>query len=447
MAAHALRTVNKKLAVVILLHFEIITICRVSAQTHSNQEFIFKPSDVLEIVKKSCFVAISQSYIESSDFGSAGDGKWKNPDISGTELMAMLDSAFQSENDVLVGTVNFEDFLWPSGKELKLSGSADMHALQLVVFPKLARERTCLSAAGTVRYPNAEVYLGNININLVVQFINNKCNTYRKPNGHLTIDGLHRKEILDTLFHVSDGKGVNMRTLAAQSQTADFSCQKETCNDSSMKAHEKYMYTHRHIPFRNADLNLRKCETIPVPLKEDFFHSYLKISKPVIIKDAIHHWPAFQKWKNEYFRNNYGTEQVHIKLTPAGEFEGVDYASNFENYENFRIPEDVLKQLPYPDLVVVRPATENMNFSKFLDTIESVSNGSLKGYSAYLEYSSIQDIVPELEEDVSEMPFFENMLKLKHLNIWLSDGDTLGKLHFDPFDNFLCQVRFHQIAF
>ncbi|KAL8618973.1 hypothetical protein ACOMHN_018356 [Nucella lapillus] len=38
------------------------------------------------------------------------------------------------------------------------------------------------------------------------------------------------------------------------------------------------------------------------------------------------------------------------------------------------------------------------------------------------------------------MEFFENVLKLAHLNIWLSDGNTLGKAHFDPFDNFLCQI-------
>lgn len=32
------------------------------------------------------------------------------------------------------------------------------------------------------------------------------------------------------------------------------------------------------------------------------------------------------------------------------------------------------------------------------------------------------------------------VLKRRHLNIWLSNGNTLGKLHYDPFDNFLCQI-------
>lgn len=149
-----------------------------------------------------------------------------------------------------------------------------------------------------------------------------------------------------------------------------------------------------------------------------------------------------KKWTNEYFKTHYGDRSVHIKLTPLGKLEGVDFASNFENYNDFVIPNAVKKQLLFPDLVVVRPAESNMNFSSFIDTYESVANGSKSNFSAYLEYSSISDIMPELEEDIIEMPFIQNILKLRHLNMWLSDGNTLGKLHFDPFDNFLCQVNY-----
>ncbi|XP_068735056.1 tRNA wybutosine-synthesizing protein 5-like isoform X2 [Montipora capricornis] len=49
-------------------------------------------------------------------------------------------------------------------------------------------------------------------------------------------------------------------------------------------------------------------------------------------------------------------------------------------------------------------------------------------------------LLPELEQDIKEMPFIFGELKRRHLNIWLSNGNTLGKLHFDPFDNFLCQI-------
>ena len=107
-----------------------------------------------------------------------------------------------------------------------------------------------------------------------------------------------------------------------------------------------------------------------------------------------------------------------------------------DDYKIFKIPEKVLEQLPYPDLVVVRPAYEDMLMSDFINLINETSLQTRKNVSAYLEYSSIKDIVEELEKDVMEPGFIKDLLNLKHMNIWLSDGNTLGRLHFDPFDNF-----------
>lgn len=127
-------------------------------------------------------------------------------------------------------------------------------------------------------------------------------------------------------------------------------------------------------------------------------------------------------------------------MTSDGVFEGCDQAKHFSNFKTFHIPEFVAKQLPFPDLVVVRPATMNLNFSSFMDMILRPPKTNM---SAYLEYSSIPDHMPELEQDISEFDFVKNILTRRHLNIWLSNGNTLGKLHFDPYENFLCQVRFN----
>ncbi|XP_022083576.1 jmjC domain-containing protein 7-like isoform X4 [Acanthaster planci] len=143
----------------------------------------------------------------------------------------------------------------------------------------------------------------------------------------------------------------------------------------------------------------------------------------------------------EFLREHYSDKEVHIKLAPDGLFEGIDSSSNWEDYGTFKIPATVLDKLPFPDLVVVRPATMNLKFAEFLDMISNVSHKAKPRASAYLEYSSIPDYLPELEEDIPEFPFAQDLLTRRHLNIWLGDGNTLGKLHFDPFDNFLCQIR------
>jgi jumonji domain-containing protein 7 len=155
-------------------------------------------------------------------------------------------------------------------------------------------------------------------------------------------------------------------------------------------------------------------------------------------KGAMDNWPALKKWTYAFLERQYGENEIHIKLTSDGVFEGCDRAEHFSNFKTFRVPDFVKRQLPFPEMVVVRPATMNLNFSAFLDMIRRPPN--FGNMSAYLEYSSIPDHMPELEKDISEFDFVKGILTRRHLNIWLSNGNTLGKLHFDPYENFLCQV-------
>lgn len=154
-------------------------------------------------------------------------------------------------------------------------------------------------------------------------------------------------------------------------------------------------------------------------------------------------WPALSKWTNEFLITKFGQNKVRVAFAPNSEYEGCEKASNFEDYKNFKLPKEVKEKLPFPDLVVVRPAFLEMKFADFMNLLNKTlleSNETNENVSVYLEYSSIPTHLPELEHDIQEMPFISGILKRQHLNIWLSNGNTLGKLHFDPFDNFLCQV-------
>ena len=156
---------------------------------------------------------------------------------------------------------------------------------------------------------------------------------------------------------------------------------------------------------------------------------------------ALKHWPAFTKWTSEFLTERFGRKKVRVAFAPNGEYEGCEKALNFDNFKEFKFPDEVKSKLPFLDLVVVRPAFLEIPFSAFMETLQSSNNTDI---SAYLEYSSIPNLLPELEQDIKEMPFIFGELKRRHLNIWLSNGNTLGKLHFDPFDNFLCQVSSFQ---
>lgn len=427
MARYMLKLYLNRLIFVILFHIEVIRRWHVCGSHGVSAEYVFTPNNVLQIVETSCFIGISSYALQLQETEEL------------LNVYSGLQKAYASEDKVILGLLE-EEFVWPSGHALKYDIELDDYAYRnITVFSKKKQDRTCLSTRSLIKNePTAVVYNGIISTEIIIEFINQKCDTYRTRSGYLSTEGLHRQEILNSLFHVQNVSGVDMDHLLIEHSTSY--CTQESCKQEP-NSKENRASESRPLNFRDMELNIEKCEEVSLPSKGEFFHKYLKLSKPVVFKNVASHWPAMKKWTNEYFKKHHGNKAVHIKLTPLGEFEGVDSASNFENYNDFEIPKDVKEQLLFPDLVVVRPATANIKFSKFLDLVDAVANGSRMGFSAYLEYSSIADIIPELEDDVSEMPFFEKTLQLKNLNIWLSDGNTLGKLHFDPFDNALCQVN------
>ena len=262
----------------------------------------------------------------------------------------------------------------------------NMDPPKLAFYTRQRKDKTCLLTPPRTRF-RAEPYTGQLIVETLVQFLNERCGPFRTPNGALTAAGLFHDHIM------------------------------------------KHLYTPREM--------VEECKRIKIPETTSFFQEFLFRSRPVVIENGVIDWPAMTKWSMEYLRKLYGEKVIHIKLTEDGNFEGVESAMDWNSYHEDWIPEDVRKQLPFPDLVVVRPATDERKFSDFLDFI-SMRNKSM--YSAYLEYSSIPYYMPQLEKDIAELPFLENHLERRHLNMWLSDGDTLGKLHFDPYDNFLCQV-------
>ncbi|KAL4225174.1 hypothetical protein ACF0H5_015866 [Mactra antiquata] len=432
-------SINKTL-LFFIVKFWITTRCQTFSADEIKHHYIYTPPDIQIIVDSACFVGFSVDT-------KVDDISDKTP----PELVHIYDGlhdAFGKEESVVVGLFDSENFVWPSGKPLKYKNfdDCDEKTSPLVsIFPKRVKDRTCLSV-GTLEKPDTKPYPYDsvLNIDSLIQFVNQKCDSYRNRNGNLNIAGLHRQEILSTMFHVHNVSDLSTNQLLEKYSHAQ--CTKEQCKNSSSQkketeTHQAAYYNERNlINFKNFQTDIPRCNRIEIPSKSYFFHNHLKISKPVIIKNAIKHWPALFKWTNEYFKAELGDRNVHLKLTPSGEFEGIDHAGNFQNFDSFNIPPDVRNQLLFPDLVVVRPATVNLNMSEFIDVIESVSSRKRTGFSAYLEYSSITNIMPDLENDIEEMPFFTDVLELKHRNIWLSDGNTLGKLHFDQFDNFLCQL-------
>ena len=403
-------------------------------QLHSNSTvYDFKESEILSVVEDACLFVGKQPV---------------NPRLR--EVLEQLSSVFSEEDGVEMGTVDIMNFRWPSGTVLQWKNADVFHNLQadnaeVAFFRKKEIDRTCLIKSKHVVYPFAEPYGGPLTLGAMVPFVNSVCGTFRDIDGRISSAGEEKARILQNLFHVqslSDSNMGNIYSSTANPLNQSYVWHKEPDVDLEMCDSETEFCSRSSKFSYKEPTTMASCEVVDHDItRAEFLETFLKRSRPVIFKKSIMHWPAFKKWTNEFFKTTHGERRVHIKLTPTGDFEGVEKAELWDDYKMFKIPDEVLQQLPYPDLVVVRPAYEDMLMSDFINLINETSSQTKKNISAYLEYSSIRDIVEDLEKDVIEPEFMKHLLNLKHMNIWLSDGDTLGRLHFDPFDNLLCQVR------
>ena len=347
------------------------------------------------------------------------------------------------------------------------------------------KDRTCLLLpTHAQRDAVAEVYHGPLAVDALVDYINSNCGAYRTSSGQISHLGLQRKHILDNLFHVRSVSDVNMKHIYGSRDSENrptlnksfvwdwpndrmysisgdhreptcraYVSRHEICDGSPKnvlfcpRAKNKHLKSFKSRGLKERQdrktIEVPECERVSSPLTEnEFFHKYLKRSRPFILANITRTWPAYQIWTNSFFRQKFGQNRVHIKLTPKGDFEGVENIKLWDNYKTFSIPDEVRKHFKSPDLVVVRPAGANMKLSEFLDIINKTAHESPpeKSLSAYLEYTSLSESMPGVERDIHEPKFASKLLKKLHLNIWLSDGNTLGRLHFDQFDNLLCQV-------
>ena len=172
--------------------------------------------------------------------------------------------------------------------------------------------------------------------------------------------------------------------------------------------------------------------------QQDFNNMFLFQSKPVIFRHFAKSWPAMQRWTDLKFfsQGKLANKTVPVQLFPNNKFESIEPR---QWWVDKPLPKADLRNGVVPDRILVLPTDFHMTFKQLVGVIESISSGKLKNATAYLQYCDIKENFLNLDSD---LPFPS---KLTHLikesaNIWLSDGNTVGKLHYDAGENFLVQL-------
>lgn len=127
----------------------------------------------------------------------------------------------------------------------------------------------------------------------------------------------------------------------------------------------------------------------------DFFQCYAKLSRPVILRDAIKNWPAIEKWSFEYFGKTYGDTPVVANL----------YNVNNKN---------------------------KTTLHEFADIVQNSESEN----PVYLQEWWFQKTCPQLIDDIVIPPYFSDdenrrLLGFHNTTLWMGQRGAFTPIHQD----------------
>ena len=131
----------------------------------------------------------------------------------------------------------------------------------------------------------------------------------------------------------------------------------------------------------------------------EFHRNWISFNRPLIIRNAIKHWPAFEKWQiNDYLLSKCEKKLCKVAVTPNG------YADAITND------------------VFVMPHERVMPFEDFIKVIESP--GKYQGiHYIQRQNSNLNQEMPELLDDISELNWAKEAFGKDPdaVNFWMGD--------------------------
>ncbi|KYN41660.1 JmjC domain-containing protein 7 [Trachymyrmex septentrionalis] len=154
-----------------------------------------------------------------------------------------------------------------------------------------------------------------------------------------------------------------------------------------------------------------------------FYREYVSKNVPLVIRGAIKHWPAIDKWSIPYFRKVLADEKISVAVTPNGYADAVIKGDDGTK-EFFVMPEERL-----------------LTISAFLDTLENTIENSVfyiqKQNSNFIH--SFCKLWPDAEIEI----LWASEAFGKHpdaVNFWMGDERAVTSMHKDPYENIHCVV-------
>jgi hypothetical protein len=159
------------------------------------------------------------------------------------------------------------------------------------------------------------------------------------------------------------------------------------------------MSTNRHTIDRRSGLQA-----------DEFFEEYYFRNRPVIMTDVVNDWPAFQRWGLEYFKEQFGDEQVEMQ---------VDRALSSKQYG------------PYPSRF-----GKTISLREYVDLVTRYSPTN-EIYLSRWNNKKCRSLVKRMAEDLRQWDFTGPM---EQASVWIGPAGTITPLHYDAANILMAQM-------
>lgn len=156
--------------------------------------------------------------------------------------------------------------------------------------------------------------------------------------------------------------------------------------------------------------------TTPTPF--DFYRNHVSKNLPCIFRNAISHWPAIEKWDDQYIEAQLGQNKITVAVTPNGLADAI--VNNA-----FILPEE-----------------RSMTIKDFFEEAKKQEFDEV--YYIQKQNSNMTDEFKILLNDIdTELTWASDALckSPDAINFWMGQGKAVTSLHKDHYENLYCVVR------